>query len=443
MLTRRSFLRTIGPLAAPSLGAQPPGFVRSDTGPLKRVLVHTPGEETRNGLGLAYSPLRFLGLPQDDRVSEEHLEMIRLLGNTGSEVLTVASQLQQAIAECRGAGVFRAWLQGWNPPLAPHHGKVTAGDLLGAADEFLYRRNVDGDFAPLTDPAASFYWTRDSAVMTPRGVVLCRFSNEARAVESTLIRFLYEWSPALKKYPILFDAAEEELAIEGGDVMVVDERTLFVGAGNRTDAKAPARLARKLNMDVVSVLLPSRGRGPLNGLFLHLDTVCCLIDNKTALSLPWFLEKEFAGKDPLSFMLKGLAGKPKAKDQNLDQLLPELEKLGTVAHYRAGSGEAVEMPPGTKLVDYLKSLGFRVIRVGGALEGNQEKHMTSRVLRELRRQAANVVAVAPGKVLAYAGNPFTQRALEAAGVEVQTFAGQEILRNGGGPHCLTQPLERS
>jgi N-dimethylarginine dimethylaminohydrolase len=46
--------------------------------------------------------------------------------------------------------------------------------------------------------------------------------------------------------------------------------------------------------------------------------------------------------------------------------------------------------------------------------------------------------------LALEGNNETRRRLEAAGVEVRTFKGDEISRKGdGGPTCLTRPLLRS
>ena len=45
--------------------------------------------------------------------------------------------------------------------------------------------------------------------------------------------------------------------------------------------------------------------------------------------------------------------------------------------------------------------------------------------------------------LALEGNPETRRRMEAAGVEVRTYAGDEISRKGdGGPTCLTRPLRR-
>lgn len=62
---------------------------------------------------------------------------------------------------------------------------------------------------------------------------------------------------------------------------------------------------------------------------------------------------------------------------------------------------------------------------------------------EFETQGANVLALAPGRCLALEGNPRTRRRLEAAGVEVLTYRGEEISVKGlGGPTCLTRPLER-
>jgi arginine deiminase len=55
----------------------------------------------------------------------------------------------------------------------------------------------------------------------------------------------------------------------------------------------------------------------------------------------------------------------------------------------------------------------------------------------------NVLALAPRVALALEGNPETRRRMEAAGVEVRTYAGGEISCKGdGGPTCLTKPLQR-
>jgi N-dimethylarginine dimethylaminohydrolase len=63
---------------------------------------------------------------------------------------------------------------------------------------------------------------------------------------------------------------------------------------------------------------------------------------------------------------------------------------------------------------------------------------------EFWTQGANILAVAPRRVVLAAGNPKVQEKLEAAGVEVHVFDGSEVAVKGdGGPTCLTQPLWRA
>jgi arginine deiminase len=56
----------------------------------------------------------------------------------------------------------------------------------------------------------------------------------------------------------------------------------------------------------------------------------------------------------------------------------------------------------------------------------------------------NVLALAPRVALALDGNPETRRRMEAAGVDVRVYAGEELSKKGdGGPTCLTRPILRA
>jgi N-dimethylarginine dimethylaminohydrolase len=62
---------------------------------------------------------------------------------------------------------------------------------------------------------------------------------------------------------------------------------------------------------------------------------------------------------------------------------------------------------------------------------------------EFDRMGTNVLALAPGDCLMLEGNPETRAALDRAGARVRVFKGEEIsLKGGGGPTCLTRPLQR-
>jgi N-dimethylarginine dimethylaminohydrolase len=63
--------------------------------------------------------------------------------------------------------------------------------------------------------------------------------------------------------------------------------------------------------------------------------------------------------------------------------------------------------------------------------------------QEFGSMGPNVLALGPRIALALEGNPQTRRHMEAAGVDVRSYLGDEISRKGdGGPTCLTRPIER-
>jgi N-dimethylarginine dimethylaminohydrolase len=62
---------------------------------------------------------------------------------------------------------------------------------------------------------------------------------------------------------------------------------------------------------------------------------------------------------------------------------------------------------------------------------------------EFESMGANVLAIAPRTCVMLRGNPKTRDRLERAGAQVFEYDGQEIsLKGGGGPTCLTRPIDR-
>jgi N-dimethylarginine dimethylaminohydrolase len=157
--------------------------------------------------------------------------------------------------------------------------------------------------------------------------------------------------------------------VDGGDLLLLDEGTLLVGRGYRTNAAGVASLRAALpDLDVRSFDLPHH-HGPEE--VLHL----------------------------LSFI------SPVAPDLAL--VYPPLVPVA--------------------LMELLAERGVALVEVPDA---------------EYDSLGCNVLAVAPRRVVAASGNDETRRRLEAAGVEVHTYAAEELSKGDGGPTCLTCPLLR-
>lgn len=422
------------------------GLVATDSGPIRDVLVHAPATAPLPKHLEWGSPLPPAGQSTLLARAREHGEFVKLLEKESS-VRRFSVVLDEAIAACPEDMLRTYWLPLFLDAMARPDDEADA-DAHAAAENQPPGRAAEATRA-LVKLLPSLIFTRDLAAMTPKGLVLGRLVNIERKVQSLLLRFALQWSPTLRKYPVAFDACAEEVFLQGGDLIAVDENTLLLGVGNLTEPVAARMLARKLGMDVVAVRLPGDGQYPrdvifrrdwtkFRTLFLHLDSVVGLVGPKTALMMPYIFEAQYAGRD--SHRLVGAFRRSLGKTE-----VPRhgLGDIGRIQVFRATTGEPM---PGTgpqKLGDYLKTRGFATVHLGGTAPTRfDDDYFATQVVPEALGLAANVLASGPGRVIAYQGSPHTERALRAAGVDVATFPSAELGRLHGGPHCLTMPLER-
>lgn len=129
----------------------------------------------------------------------------------------------------------------------------------------------------------------------------------------------------------------------------------------------------------------------------------------------------------------------------LGKSLPEVQVLAFDLPHLRGRGEVLHLLSLISLLDgdlavaYLPLLPVRLVdlleRRGVSVVEVPEE--------EFESQAPNVLALGPRVALMLEGNPETRRRLEAAGVEVHTYPGDELAAKGqGGPTCLTLSVLR-
>jgi N-dimethylarginine dimethylaminohydrolase len=220
---------------------------------------------------------------------------------------------------------------------------------------------------PSRDTTLDSIYVRDASLVTPHGVVLCRMGKAERGTEPSAQRGALEsWG-----LPIAGTIAPPG-TIEGGDVLWLDERTVVLGRGYRTNDAGIAQFRDRLGSavdEVIVVPLP-HWRGP--GDVFHLMSIISPVDHDLAVV--------YSPLMPVPFR------------------------------------------------EMLAARGIQFVEVPE---------------QEFESLGANVLALAPRVCLMVEGNPITRARLEAAGARVQTYAGTEIsLKGGGGPTCLTRPVER-
>ena len=174
-------------------------------------------------------------------------------------------------------------------PLAQQEHDAFVNTLLGRGVEVVYHD------APLRDRADAIF-VHDPALLTDRGAIILRMGKALRvgeedALEMTLRRL---------GVPILYRLSGAATA-EGGDLMWLDERTLCVGLGFRTNAAGLAQLGEALagsGVDLIPVQLPYF-EGP--DACLHLMSLISMVDHDLAvvyrplLPVPFFQLLEARG----------------------------------------------------------------------------------------------------------------------------------------------------
>jgi arginine deiminase len=373
--------------------------VASEVGRLRSVLVHRPGDELR-AVDRASAARMLFSSPVDiDAAQAEHHEFASTLRAWGVDVLYAEDLLAEIAARDGGRRALLEFAISCTPAsvrrrlalLAP---RQVARALIGGvhADELALSAPPDrGD--QLLSPLPNLMFMRDPSAWIGGGVVLGAMATGVRARETSLMGALYRLHPRFAAAPRWTDTLPVQTRVEGGDVLVVSEERVMVGISPRTSAAgahqlATALLSRGVAREVLTVTLP-RAAG------IHLDLVFAMVDRHT-----------FAVWAPARDALR--------------------------SHCWRATTNGVAVRAVRDPFSWL-SASCRVIPIGSR---ERERHGRG------WDHGLNVLALAPGVVVAYADNQRANEQLAAGGVAVVAVSGSALAHGRGGPRCLSCPLHR-
>lgn len=406
--------------------------VKSEIAPLKKVLLHRPGNELLNLTPNSLNRLLFDDIPFLPEAQKEHDEFAHILRENGIEVvyledlmadvLDLSSEIEDQFIR---QFVYEAGIR------TPKYKTLVYEYLKSFTNKKeLVLKTMEGikiyeinrakreaekslvdlvceesDF--LADPMPNLYFTRDPFASAGNGVILNKMYSVTRCRETIYASYIFKYHPDFKNQVDLYYNRDLPYHIEGGDVLNLNEHILAVGISQRTEAGAIDELAKNIFKNpkcAIDTILAFRI--PESRAFMHLDTVFTQIDYDKFTYHPGIMETlqvfEITEGDILD------------SDEDLE-----------VKEVNGSLEDILETYLGRKIT---------LIPCAGGEKISSE--------REQWNDGTNTLCIAPGVVVVYNRNNITNNILREHGITVYEMSSAELSRGRGGPRCMSMPLLR-
>lgn len=401
--------------------------VTSEIKPLKKVLLHRPGNELLNLTPDTLAQLLFDDIPFLKVAQQEHDAFAQILRDNGVEVVYLEDLMAETIAQSKEirdqflrqyiveAGIRTAkWQKIIFDYLDTYKDnkelvlKTMEGIQLKEIDHKVENSLVDlvsEENKMVIDPMPNLYFTRDPFASIGNGVSLNRMYSVTRNRETIYAEYIFKYHPDFKDQVEKWYDRYDAFHIEGGDILNLNDKVLAIGISQRTCPDAIDAIAKNIfNNENSTIRTILAFNIPNSRAFMHLDTVFTQIDYDKFTVHPGILGplqvfELTPGNDPEEINVKEI-------EDTLEHILEKYLGIEKITLIQCAGGDRI------------------------AAE------------REQWNDGSNTLCIAPGVIVVYERNDVTNEILRQNGLKVLEMPSAELSRGRGGPRCMSMPLVR-
>lgn len=336
--------------------------------------------------------------------------------------------------------------------------------LISGDEEIIDPKTGKGRYRTLFAPVPNLIFTRDIGVVSNDYILISNAAKRARQRESLFVKYIFKYHNAFsgkdeinenvleltddevnldKDLFYVLDANapdepthlenEPKIAVEGGDVMMLNRKYLLIGRSERTNSYAVKKIAQQVFEKQTGIEKVISVKIPNNRSSMHLDTIMTQVN-----SHDWVIYTPFIAETETDVRIYTI-------DNYTEKSIPTIQKTIT---------QVIEeiIYEGKEAVNFIHS-------------GNK-KFPYDR--REQWTDGCNLLALMPGICIGYDRNVKTSDAFRASGYEVaqarsfiqkvirenqspEDYIDKKVLlllpsgelsRARGGSHCMSMPLLR-
>ncbi|MGL5713730.1 MAG: arginine deiminase [Paraclostridium sp.] len=396
--------------------------IKSEIKPLKKVLLHRPGEEVENLTPDTLERLLFDDIPYLEVMQQEHDSFAKTLKDNDVEVVYLHELMKDILSQKHIKEQFiNQFIE--EAEIQDNHIVTLVYNYLNSIEdnEDLVRKTMAGvrkdeikgltlkdymedEYPFIIDPMPNLYFTRDPFASIGNGISMNSMYSITRNRETIYTDYIFKYHTDYLNIKKWYDR-DFEFSIEGGDILNLSNKVLAIGISQRTEPEAIEKISKEiffsdLECEIDTILAFDI---PKCRAFMHLDTVFTQVDYDKFTIHPGI-------RGPLNvYEIK----KDLGDGIKISKITMELDKI---------------------LEKYLEIDKVTLIPCGGG-----DKIISE---REQWNDGSNTLCIRPGEVVVYSRNYVTNRLLQEHGIKTHIIPSSELSRGRGGPRCMSMPLIR-